>query len=395
MKSLISPIGLAAMALSCAVLVPRTVSGSQQIPTSQIPDRLPEWARTRQDPDYPVTEFLIGLGIAGLEGAPTEAIAKAAANSRADIAKQIRSRVEQVLRDSIREDRLAGGISISRISGNLTIDTRETTDLELEGVEVARQWIGSRNVYVLSVLNRADAAARAEARIVQLEAEIESDLREIEASLSVDPLGAMGRLARTAERATDLAMQYEILSGVTRTLRLPPEWLGLVTDLRERVHAGVRAAVVIQESRDGLVPRTPTSYAAIESFLVELGWTIRKLDPEVWDSEPRRSQVVARLREDGLRYLVLVDAEAKLTESVRAGASIMHFARAGGKLELLDLVDNGVLHRVDYPFPSETKVARRDPEAARRSAIERLFGLMLNDLVVYLQGEMLAGESSR
>jgi hypothetical protein len=115
----------------------------------------------------------------------------------------------------------------------------------------------------------------------------------------------------------------------------------------------------------------------------------------VWDSEPRRSQVVAKLREDGLRYLVLVDAEGKLTESVRAGASVMHFARAGGRLELLDLVDNRVLHRVDYPFPSETKVARRDPDAARRSAIERLFGLMLDDLVVYLQGETLAGESSR
>ena len=91
---------------------------------------------------------------------------------------------------------------------------------------------------------------------------------------------------------------------------------------------------------------------------------------------------------------MLVDAEAKLTESVRAGTSLMHFARAGGKLELLDLVNEAVLHRVDYPFPSETKVAHRDPVTARRTAIERLFGLMLNDLVAYLEGEARAGGSS-
>ncbi len=92
------------------------------------------------------------------------------------------------------------------------------------------------------------------------------------------------------------------------------------------------------------------------------------------------------MQHQGLRYLVRVDAEPKLTESVRAGASLMHFARAGGRLELLDLVDDAVLHRVDYAFPSETKVAHRDPVTARRTAIERLFELMLLDLVVYLQG---------
>jgi hypothetical protein len=145
-----------ALSLSCSTA---TVGVSQEPARG---GQVPGWARTRMDPEYPQERYLLGLGMAVLGATPTEALDQATAQSRADIAKQIRSRVTQILRDSVREEDLRGQMSYQRISA---VATQETTELDLEGVEVVRQWIGSHSVYVLSVLDRESAAARAEERI--------------------------------------------------------------------------------------------------------------------------------------------------------------------------------------------------------------------------------------
>jgi hypothetical protein len=345
---------------------------------------VPEWARTRSDPEYPASEYLLGLGIASLEGTPTDALEQAAARSRADIAKQIRTRVEQILRDSLREERLEAAISLSRISGEVTVQTLEETRLQLEGVEIVRQWIGPSSVYVLSALDRHLAAERARTRISELEGRIQGDIGEMEEVLRSDPLEAVSLLATTEERVDAVVMQYEILSGVTRGLHLPPVWLNELEGLKARVHSSVDAAILIRETVAGQVPMTRTTYPAIAAFLVELGWTVRKLEEEAWQSATVE-ELSRRLAGEGIRYLLLIDAEAKQTESVRAGPAMMYFSRAGGALELIDLADEAVLYRVSYSFPSETKVAHRNAEAARRSSIEKLYDLMLGDLRVHLR----------
>lgn len=345
---------------------------------------LPNWARTREDPEYPLDRFLLGLGMAALHDTPTDALQEAAARSRADIAKQIRSHVEQVLRDSVREDRLVGGISFSRIAGQLTVRTEESTSLELEGVEVARQWIGENSVFVLSVLERARAAERARERIAVLESEVARELEAVESLLGVAPLEAMGRLEALRGSVISLVMQYEILSGVGGSLQLPPPWLDRFQDLLSAVHANIRAGLLICERQEGRTPDVPTTYAAIEAFLVELGWTVRKLVPADAGCRSGTRAATVEPTQQGIRYLVVVDVEAKQTDLVRVGPSTMHFARAGGKLELLDLADDVVLYRVDYPFPSETKAGHRGAQSARRIATERLFELMLADLMSYL-----------
>lgn len=371
---------LSAVALSSGLL---NTAVAQESRSGSV-EGYPDWVRTREDPEYPSDRFLLGLGMAALEDTPTDAIQQAAARSRADIAKQIRSRVEQVLRDSVREDRLVGGISFSRLAGQLTVRTEESTSLELEGAEVARQWIGGSSVFVLSVLERARAAEKARERIAVLERQIAQGLDFVESLVNVAPLEALGRLEALRGSVSSLVMQYEILSGVGGSLQLPPSWLARFQVLLSGVHANVRAGLLIRERQEGRTPDVPATHAAIEAFLVELGWTVRKLNPA--DAEAGRTMggYTVEPANLGIRYLVAIDVEAQETDLVRVGPSKLHFARAGGNLELIDLVADMVLFKVNYPFPSETKAAHRDAQSSRRLATERLLELMLADLMDFL-----------
>jgi hypothetical protein len=333
-----------ALSLSCSTA---TVGVSQEPARG---GQVPGWARTRMDPEYPQERYLLGLGMAVLGATPTEALDQATAQSRADIAKQIRSRVTQILRDSVREEDLRGQMSYQRISA---VATQETTELDLEGVEVVRQWIGSHSVYVLSVLDRESAAARAEERIARMEERLQGDFREIEVLVNADPLEALAALGRANARTDALVMQYEILSGVTRSLRMPPQWLERIDELGALAHEHVRSTIVIRETEDGEPGEVRTTYPSIESFLVELGWNVRRVEATGGLRDAAVDVLMRRLGNEGIRYLVLIDAEGKTTETVRVGSGVINYARAGGTLELIDLADGEVLHRSSYPFPSE------------------------------------------
>lgn len=345
---------------------------------------MPDWTRTRSDPQYPASEYLLGMGLAPTSNSPAEALEQAAARSRADMARQIRTHVRQVLLDSITEESALGVGAFSRFFESVRVETSESTAVDLEGVEIARQWIGPSTVAVLSALHRETAASRARGRIEQMRPSIEAQLDELRQLVSSDPLAAFGRISRTEALVAQLIQQYQILSGVTRRLALPPPLEDEIASLRREIRDGVRAAVVIRDITAADRPVNDATYTPIESFLVDLGWRISSGASLGLTRGDAKEELKRTLSSGDFRYLVLIEAETRNTETVRIGSRTLSFFRAAGNLELIDLVDDEIIFETSYAFPAETKVAHRNASTARRRASERLYDLMLSDLATYL-----------
>lgn len=348
----------------------------------------PEWVKTREHPNFPPDQYLLGIGAASRYEAGAEAIQAATADSRGDIAQQIVSRVQQEI-TARTEEETGGGASTFR--EDVVQKTEVRTALELNNARVADQWTGPMSVYVLSAVHRERAATRLEEEIRRLEGELRSTLDRAEALLEGDPLEAFVRVQRARRLSRRLATRTQVLTGVTGEVRLPPEWTARTADLRERATDRLRAAVLVRRGGEGAAGRDddPSGelYAALGKELQELGWRVESAPTGVREAASRGATAgaEARLRDAGIRYLLDVEIRSQVTDTVTAGDASLIYARAGGRWELRDLADGEVAFESSYAFPSETKAADgSDPDRARDRAVRRLLSLMRDDLAAKL-----------
>lgn len=348
----------------------------------------PDWVRTRSLPEYPSRQYVLGLGAASLREGSQDAFARAVTQSRADIARQLRTRIQQTVRDSVVE---RTGPSENSLTEELVRSTRERSRLRLQNAEVARQWTGSGTVYVLSALHRGDAARRARDNIARLERILEEEIDAVERASADDPLEAFRRWREARKTENRLSVQYAVLTGVTRSTHFPPDWTERLDELGQTVRNELGVGILVQARGRAGATGTPAgnSYSELEDVVIDLGWTVRPL-PEGVAEQPEeldRPSVRSRLRSSGIRYVLVVEMEPKITDRVQVGETRLHYARAGGRWAVRDLADREIVFESNYSFPSDTKAAHRSASRVRELALSSLLELMKEELLSSLRPE--------
>lgn len=373
-----------------AVAIAVLLQGLPGIATGQEGDLTdaPDWVRSRSLPEYPSRKYVLGLGTASLGEGTQDAFARAVTQSRTDIARQLRTRIQQTIHDSVVE---RTGPSESSLTEKLVRSTRERSRLQLQNAEVVRQWTGSGTVYVLSALHRDEAARRARENIASLESRLEEEIDAVERASAEDPLEAFRRWREAQKTESRLSVQYAVLTGVTRSTHLPPDWTKQLDDLGRTVRNKLKVGILVQDrSRSGGTGTAAGgSYSELEDVVADLGWTVRPLPEGVAEGseELDRPSVRSQLRSADIRYVLAVEMESKITDRVQVGGARLHYARAGGRWAIRDLTDREIVFESNYSFPSDTKAAHRSASRAREVALSSLLELMKDELLSSLRPE--------
>jgi len=159
----------------------------------------PCWLRAPCQP-YDPRSFLTGVG--GGQGS-----VEADDAARADLAKILKVNVHENLELVEKSYSTRGIYGVQSVySETINREVRSETDLEVEGVEIARRHRAGMNHHSLAVLERGPALKRTDARLAELDAEMGERVSESE---GVDAVVALRSLAQ----ATALSRDYAGLNG--------------------------------------------------------------------------------------------------------------------------------------------------------------------------------------
>ena len=138
----------------------------------------PDWI-LRQPMAYPTAHYLLGVGTAPTRGGMAEALEAASASARAQIGQTIEVRIEHVgefldemtSAGEARDGRLSWALETERSS--LSSFTRTSTSQMVRGIELKEKYLDEKTgiLYVLAVLDKAQAAERLRVEAAELEAE--------------------------------------------------------------------------------------------------------------------------------------------------------------------------------------------------------------------------------
>ena len=138
----------------------------------------PEWV-LREPLAYPTSHYLVGVGSAPTRGGVPAAQEAASASARAQIGQTIEVRVEHVV-ESLVEMTTTGERSVGKLNwaleterSSLSSFTRTSTSQMVRGIELKEKYLDERMgiLYVLAVLDKAQAAGRLTAEATELDAE--------------------------------------------------------------------------------------------------------------------------------------------------------------------------------------------------------------------------------
>ncbi len=113
--------------------------------STTVATKIPDWVSSYQHPKYPADRFFLGVGISDDKTVATEL-------ARADVAKQIRVRIESELNTMESEIRQDARI---RNFSEVTSLTKSVADETIAGMEIAESVQLQGQFYVLAVLNKA------------------------------------------------------------------------------------------------------------------------------------------------------------------------------------------------------------------------------------------------
>jgi len=200
----------------------------------------PEWLDGSADA-YPRDRYLIGVG-SGPE------IDAARDRARAEIARSFEVHVEDEVRDRIESTTDPARAPAARVVvEQITIETRTTTEADLEGVRIAELWTdpGTQQAWALAVLDRQSAGRAFRIEMAALDAEVErrlGDARAEEAPLA--RVRALVRAVRASQAWDVLAARARVVGSPTgpsegegRTAQVEGELLRAVSQVRFSVRA--------------------------------------------------------------------------------------------------------------------------------------------------------------
>ena len=264
--------------------------------------RSPEWI-LGQSARYPSSQYIVGVGSAPTAADLSDALRVAGASARTEIAQTIEVRVDHVQQlvgesTSISEQRTGqAGWALEAENSSLSSFTRTSTDQIIRGIELTEKYHDQQRhiLYVLAVLDKAQAAHRLEEQIDKLSDQVsllheQAQHREKEQDLLTAI--KLSREALNASLKVDLLRnQLSVVdpyrlrggdSGATSaqlTLRLTERLLGL------RIHVSVEGADLVEDAVYEAMAGTDFS-VSMDSGAGAPGLTLWGKVSTQWDTYP-------------------------------------------------------------------------------------------------------------
>ena len=365
----------------------------------------PQWVPAGLSEEYPITEYIVGIGSAqGIDGADHAALSAAEDRARSAIAKTIRVRIQS-------EFRSAAELVTSTVSGERLLQKDTTSvfnkitsraDLVLEGAQIVDRWLDreANTYWALAALNREAAGETILERMDALAEKIASDQRlGSEFRERGNAFQALRYLNRAVNQSYGL-LNYraqlraispkhaEGISAERRDTGLPSLW-------REAALAaeGLRFGVLLFAEATGRRSDPGRVQAEFSRALRSLGLNTVKLPPPgaVASYADLKKMPVSELRErldTSIQGLVLAQVEAKHVASERLVRRVMHFYQARAEGLVLDLNEGRVLASAGFDWSAGTHTAEteapRAAEGALLKAASQLGDLLRTELAAEL-----------
>jgi hypothetical protein len=236
----------------------------------------PEWTRGKTPAIYPAEKFLVGVGVVPriYNQATGEAPGRDAA--QVNIAKQLLSRVaSETITD---ESASSGGLS------SWTVKQRESVATSLVGpgartVDRCFDW-ESTTFYVLAVLDRKEAAARASEDFDAANRRGAEEVEAAEKALAAGrPLDAVAALTRAIALRATVEQQSTVLRALTAT-QAPATFMSRprLDELATAIRARAGVSIAVQDAHEILAPELSQHLSRLH---VEIGGDSRKVAVDI------------------------------------------------------------------------------------------------------------------
>jgi len=337
----------------------------------------PDWIKGRSQ-KYPASSYLIGIGQAKSSGNPADDQASADQNARAEIARQIQTRIQsQLVAEAEEELQRLGPDEQERFSQRIKTEVSASEKMEIEGIKIAERFYDEKAgiYYTLAVLDRRETGDLLLTRIRDLNQEAGVYLGlKVKSLLEKEPLMALNYLARAEavlRPEIKLRSQYLVISGAA--LEKKYHLADLIRE-EDEVKSATKILVIVFEKAPGQKPSN-----VIESYLISslssLGFHLISAPAEL------RRKGFENIREmintgkfqlsSNPHYLILGNFEVKKNSQTRIGGNLNYFYKTGGELCLFDLGKGKILLSLIDSSPEATKAGKTKPDQAISLSLEQ------------------------
>ncbi len=211
--------------------------------------QIPKWAQTNSHPKYPSSTYLLGVGIANEKSTATEL-------ARADVAKQIRVKIESEL-ETMEQEITAD--DQTKLKSEIVSRTKSVVTETIAGIEIAATEFVKGNFYVLAVLNKQNYYSSLEQQLGSIITETDTYLAGARTLMQQgNVFNALNNYLSTLNTIPDFLAKnalYSALTGSTYPSAQSYSAAGVLTEARALL-AAINIRIVSGNNQDAQVGKT-------------------------------------------------------------------------------------------------------------------------------------------
>jgi hypothetical protein len=319
----------------------------------------PEWTRSGQNPEYPRTRFLIGLGVAG--GVPSQAAGEEPAKNSAlsDMSKQIVASISSTT--TVEASSTSGGGAHFSVKDKSTIKSA----IKLPDAQIVARCFDptQATMYALAAVDKAVAQQRISAAVDTAAQKTTREMKAIEAALKKKaPMDALTHLLPAREGVDELETQLMVLRAIGGAYKAEVPTRSQFKDVARGLRSKLRVVIIATGEGSKQVA------ASVIERLTKLGVEVQTAD------KTAGAAAVIKLE---------VTEKALVPSAIAAGVSAQEAANVEVKRLDTDAVIAG--------FQKEGRGVGRADADARSRAFTNLSGLIGPAVENALKGPLALG----
>jgi hypothetical protein len=359
----------------------------------------PDWVRGKSA-SYPEAHYLLGLGMSQDTGNPSDDQAQAEQNARANLARQVKTRIQSQLNARAEEElERLGPEEQRRFSQRVRSEVTSSVNIELEGVEIVENYFDEKtgNYYALAALDRAKSGALLAEKIDELEKQIGSYIelagKKMDSRELLSGLGYVMKAEALLKKQTGLCAQAMVITG--RDMEPGFSLAELVRREDELRNRMVIMVIALEKNPQAAESRVIEPY--LVGALNSLGLAVKEAPEKArgLSGQELKAAIEAGSTVFGSEpsYVLLGVFQVKPAGTPRIGKNLYHFFKTGGEISLIDFANKKTVLNLVEPAPEVTKAGKPDPAQAASLSLELAGNFFSQLLLEQLNQKFFAPES--
>ncbi len=352
-------------------------------------EKKPDWI-SGSSSNYPSSRYLLGVGRAQETSNPAYDQTLADERARAELARQIKSRIKSELSARAEEElNRLGADELRRFSQHISSAIFSSADVELLGVEIKERYYDAKEgvYYTLAVLDR-------ERTCELLSEKISSNLAEIKGLLELEqnqekenPLLALSYLIKARKKLEQTiglnAQRFAVCAKKTELGYSIAELIIKEYHLRKDIRI-----MVLAFEENPYLPKSRVLENHFLSLLSGYGFSVKSAPSRLRIIPPEKIQDLITTKKLELAepagYFLLGSFKLVDLGKTKIGSYDYHFFMIGGGVTLFDLATGEVLLSIYEPQVSSSKAGKTDPAQAVLKALDLAGEFFRQQLVLEL-----------